>query len=89
MAEWLKAAVLKTVEGNTSGGSNPSLPAILKLPYEYPLSGFYHWIGDGFMGVDSRCLACSGFLTKNIEVLYNTDLCFPKQKFEVLDYMLV
>ncbi len=27
MAEWLKAAVLKTVEGNTSGGSNPSLPA--------------------------------------------------------------
>ena len=28
MAEWLKAAVLKTVEGNTSGGSSPSLPAI-------------------------------------------------------------
>ena len=27
MAEWLKAAVLKTVEGHTSGGSNPSLPA--------------------------------------------------------------
>ena len=24
MAEWLKAAVLKTVEGNTSVGSNPT-----------------------------------------------------------------
>lgn len=27
MAEWLIAAVLKTVEGHTSGGSNPSLSA--------------------------------------------------------------
>ena len=27
MAEWSIAAVLKTVEGNTSGGSNPSLSA--------------------------------------------------------------
>ena len=27
MAEWSNAAVLKTVEGNTSGGSNPSLSA--------------------------------------------------------------
>ena len=27
MAERLNAAVLKTVEGNTSGGSNPSLSA--------------------------------------------------------------
>lgn len=31
MAEWLKAAVLKTVEGHTSGGSNPSLPATIIL----------------------------------------------------------
>ena len=30
MAEWSIAAVLKTVEGNTSGGSNPSLSAINK-----------------------------------------------------------
>ena len=29
MAEWLKAAVLKTVEGNTSVGSNPTPSAIL------------------------------------------------------------
>ena len=29
MAEWSIAAVLKTVEGNTSGGSNPSLSAEL------------------------------------------------------------
>ena len=28
MAEWSIAAVLKTVEGQTSGGSNPSLSAI-------------------------------------------------------------
>ncbi len=28
MAEWSKAAVLKTVEVQASGGSNPSLPAI-------------------------------------------------------------
>jgi hypothetical protein len=27
MAEWSNAAVLKTVEGYTSGGSNPSLSA--------------------------------------------------------------
>ena len=29
MAEWSNAAVLKTVEGHTSGGSNPSFSAIL------------------------------------------------------------
>lgn len=29
MAEWTNAAVLKTVEGNTSGGSNPSFSAVL------------------------------------------------------------
>ena len=30
MAEWSNAAVLKTVEGHTSGGSNPSFSAELK-----------------------------------------------------------
>ena len=30
MAEWSNAAVLKTVEGHTSGGSNPSSSAELK-----------------------------------------------------------
>ena len=44
MAEWSIAAVLKTVEGHTSGGSNPSLSAI---EYRKPLSaqaleGFFH-----------------------------------------------
>ena len=29
MAEWSNAAVLKTVEGHTSGGSNPSFSALL------------------------------------------------------------
>lgn len=31
MAEWSIATVLKTVEGNTSGGSNPSLSAKKQL----------------------------------------------------------
>ncbi len=47
MAEWSIAAVLKTVEGNTSGGSNPSLSAIkpdfqafvVLAPYLTPNSG--------------------------------------------------
>lgn len=29
MAEWSIAVVLKTIEGNTSGGSNPSFSAVL------------------------------------------------------------
>ena len=40
MAEWSIAAVLKTVEGHTSGGSNPSLSAkaaIRLLFYFYTL----------------------------------------------------
>ncbi|MDE6757366.1 MAG: hypothetical protein K2J66_09555, partial [Muribaculaceae bacterium] len=32
-AEWSIAAVLKTVEGHTSGGSNPSLSAIKSSLY--------------------------------------------------------
>ena len=31
LAEWSNAAVLKTVEGHTSGGSNPSFSAIQNL----------------------------------------------------------
>ena len=31
MAEWSIAAVLKTVEGHTSGGSNPSASAIINF----------------------------------------------------------
>lgn len=31
MAEWSNAAVLKTVEGHTSGGSNPSFSAELSV----------------------------------------------------------
>ncbi len=31
MAEWSKAAVLKTVEGNTSVGSNPTPSAMFRL----------------------------------------------------------
>lgn len=38
MAEWLKAAVLKTVEGHTSGGSNPSLPATFLVDFKENLT---------------------------------------------------
>jgi hypothetical protein len=53
MAEWSNAAVLKTVEGHTSGGSNPSFSA-----KENPQQscGFFYTqkcieliLGDGFL----------------------------------------
>ena len=34
MAEWSNAAVLKTVEGHTSGGSNPSFSANIYKPLQ-------------------------------------------------------
>ena len=39
MAEWSIAAVLKTVEGHTSGGSNPSLSA--ESPVNPRFAGFF------------------------------------------------
>ena len=39
MAEWSNAAVLKTVEGHTSGGSNPSFSA--KSPVIVMMTGLY------------------------------------------------
>ena len=43
MAEWSNAAVLKTVEGHTSGGSNPSFSAF-KFPNVFIISvlGFFN-----------------------------------------------
>ena len=43
MAEWSNAAVLKTVEGHTSGGSNPSFSA-LKFPSVFIINvlGFFN-----------------------------------------------
>ena len=42
MAEWSNAAVLKTVEGHTSGGSNPSFSAHMPLkPRIYGVLFFY------------------------------------------------
>ena len=42
MAEWSNAAVLKTVEGHTSGGSNPSFSAS-KFPNVFNINmlGFF------------------------------------------------
>ena len=48
MAEWSIAAVLKTVEGHTSGGSNPSLSAI-KPDYQ-AFVVFTHEITHDFWG---------------------------------------
>ena len=55
MAEWSNAAVLKTVEGHTSGGSNPSFSAeqswklsvfrafLFQLPVELPFPLFFNF----------------------------------------------
>jgi hypothetical protein len=40
MAEWSNAVVLKTIEGHTSGGSNPSLSANLKA-FTLSREGFF------------------------------------------------
>ena len=47
MAEWSNAAVLKTVEGHTSGGSNPSFSAtIFRKVFIYnTLRNFYFKCG--------------------------------------------
>lgn len=48
MAEWSNAAVLKTVEGHTSGGSNPSFSAKNQLdshqkPVNIMFTGFLNF----------------------------------------------
>ena len=50
MAEWSNAAVLKTVEGHTSGGSNPSFSAKARF---YP--GFFF-----IENVDKKCKGQKG-----------------------------
>jgi hypothetical protein len=45
MAERSNAAVLKTVEGHTSGGSNPS-PSATKAPFVYTNGAFYLLTGS-------------------------------------------
>jgi hypothetical protein len=40
MAEWSNAVVLKTTEGHTSGGSNPSLSALIPKSIQ-SISGFF------------------------------------------------
>ena len=46
MAEWSIAAVLKTVEGHTSGGSNPSLSADKKSSSTTELLLFFYHISN-------------------------------------------
>ena len=55
MAEWSIAAVLKTVEGHTSGGSNPSLSAASNnKPAEIQRVFFYHKLLVPQMGAHSN-----------------------------------
>ena len=51
MAEWSNAAVLKTVEGHTSGGSNPSFSAY--IPRELNVFGvlFFWWSASPFLAL--------------------------------------
>ena len=45
MAEWSNAAVLKTVEGHTSGGSNPSFSAIvIPITFEINVLGIFYFL---------------------------------------------
>ena len=56
MAEWSNAAVLKTVEGHTSGGSNPSFSAY-KFPNVFIINmlGFFNiYICTIFVGLDIK-----------------------------------
>ena len=42
MAEWSNAAVLKTVEGHTSGGSNPSFSAtVIPITFKINVLGIF------------------------------------------------
>lgn len=74
MAEWLKAAVLKTVEGHTSGGSNPSLPATLNLLH---FCSFYIFQMVYFnQYLQNYEIHNKDILTKRIEGMYNMQLSF-------------
>ena len=45
MAEWSNAAVLKTVEGHTSGGSNPSFSATtIPITFKYNVLGIFYFL---------------------------------------------
>ena len=47
MAEWSIAAVLKTAEGHTSGGSNPSLSAHKRdVNFGIPFNFFELWLAN-------------------------------------------
>ena len=45
MAEWSNAAVLKTVEGHTSGGSNPSFSAsTIPITFKFNVLGIFYFL---------------------------------------------
>ena len=45
MAEWSNAAVLKTVEGHTSGGSNPSFSAPrIPITFKINVLGIFYFV---------------------------------------------
>lgn len=58
MAEWSNAAVLKTVEVNASGGSNPSLSAISHTS-EIVLFGLLSVLGYATCDLIEQCVAAA------------------------------
>ena len=64
MAEWSNAAVLKTVEGYTSGGSNPSFSAQRDLSSKRTRSLFYYTKLPDRPEIIKNTLAI--FLTQNV-----------------------
>ncbi len=76
MAEWSNAAVLKTVEGHTSGGSNPSFSAKENLQqscgfFLYPKASktyFCNWFWEKNQKITPAILGfhdCIGFLFRD------------------------
>ena len=67
MAEWSNAAVLKTVEGHTSGGSNPSFSAKTLENY-YVFKGFVFLKYNLFDDSNRYKIICFSHLLKTINL---------------------
>ena len=66
MAEWSIAAVLKTVEGHTSGGPNPSLSAKKEVRNDFLFFRLFNHKTSGVSRIKGRYLA----LQKTMSILY-------------------
>ena len=75
MVEWSIAAVLKTVDGELSGGSNPSLCANGEVEFEKnftsPIHNFLKEIAEMLISVQARDLFISGIVI-GLPLKFNT-----------------